>query len=443
MASISTDKNGNRRVLFKHVDGSRQAVYLGPVPMGVAAKFKQNIERILIAMKTGQSIESATIEWLVGLSDDLHAKLCSHGLAQPRVAATEKGKADAKPMLGDFLREYIDGRTGIKPRTKINLEQAREKLVKYFESEGPRSMDSITPGDADKFRRKIREKLGENTVRRHCGRAKQFFLAAVRDRLIAESPFADMKKTKVKANKKRERFISLDDARKVLDACPDSQWRAIFALCRFGGLRCPSEVLELRISDINWDTETMLVRSPKTEHHDGHEERTVPIFDELEPYLSEAWHQAEPGSVYLISKYRDASSNLRTQFNRIVTKAGLTPWPKPFQNLRSTRETELFRQGRELADVCAIIGNSPAVALEHYLQVSEDLKRGGNKVAGVSATHIPTQQVAEPDCTGPTEKCENAENLVVLGVSGEQEYPYGESNPGFRTENPTSWATRR
>ena len=23
------------------------------------------------------------------------------------------------------------------------------------------------------------------------------------------------------------------------------------------------------------------------------------------------------------------------------------------------------------------------------------------------------------------------------------EYPYGESNPGFRTENPTSWATRR
>jgi hypothetical protein len=23
------------------------------------------------------------------------------------------------------------------------------------------------------------------------------------------------------------------------------------------------------------------------------------------------------------------------------------------------------------------------------------------------------------------------------------EYPHGESNPGFRTENPTSWATRR
>ena len=27
--------------------------------------------------------------------------------------------------------------------------------------------------------------------------------------------------------------------------------------------------------------------------------------------------------------------------HRIIRRAGLTPWPKPFQNLRSTRETEL------------------------------------------------------------------------------------------------------
>ena len=41
------------------------------------------------------------------------------------------------------------------------------------------------------------------------------------------------------ANKGRQRFISREDAQKVLDACPDAEWRLIFSLCRYGGLRCP------------------------------------------------------------------------------------------------------------------------------------------------------------------------------------------------------------
>ena len=36
-------------------------------------------------------------------------------------------------------------------------------------------------------------RLADNTARRNCGRAKQFFRAAVRKRLIRENPFADMK----------------------------------------------------------------------------------------------------------------------------------------------------------------------------------------------------------------------------------------------------------
>ena len=60
-----------------------------------------------------------------------------------------------------------------------------------------------------------------------------------------------------------------------------------------------------------------------------------------------------------------------------------------------------------------------------------------------SAAQIPTQAVAVPGRMGLTDETENAENLAVTGVFSEIEYPYGESNPGFRTENPTSWATRR
>lgn len=56
---------------------------------------------------------------------------------------------------------------------------------------------------------------------------------------------------------------------------------------------------------------------------------------------------------------------------RIIEKAGLKPWPKLWQDLRSTRETELA-ESYPLHVVCAWIGNSQPVAAKHYLQVTDD-----------------------------------------------------------------------
>ena len=115
----------------------------------------------------------------------------------------------------------------------------------------------------------------------------------------------------------------------------------------------------------------MLVHSPKTEHHVGGESRLVPLFPELLPLLQQACDEAKPGAEYIISRYRKTGLNLRTQLLRIIAKAGLKSWPKLFQNLRSTRETELAEQWPEHV-VCAWIGNSRVVARKHYLQLTEE-----------------------------------------------------------------------
>ena len=62
--------------------------------------------------------------------------------------------------------------------------------------------------------------------------------------------------------------------------------------------------------------------------------------------------------------------------NKIIKRAGVEPWPKTFQNLRSTRETELFKMTNgNIKAVCSWIGNTPEVAMKHYAQVTEaDLK---------------------------------------------------------------------
>jgi hypothetical protein len=42
--------------------------------------------------------------------------------------------------------------------------------------------------------------------------------------------------------------------------------------------------------------------------------------------------------------YRQQNANLRTQFERILKRAGIQPWERLFQNLRASRETEMANQ---------------------------------------------------------------------------------------------------
>jgi integrase len=74
----------------------------------------------------------------------------------------------------------------------------------------------------------------------------------------------------------------------VIDACPDAEWRLIFALSRFGGLRCPSEHLALTWPDVDWERDRFRVDSSKTGL------RWVPIFPELRPYLEKKFSTWPP-----------------------------------------------------------------------------------------------------------------------------------------------------
>jgi hypothetical protein len=57
------------------------------------------------------------------------------------------------------------------------------------------------------------------------------------------------------------------------------------------------------------------------------------------------------------------NANLRTTFEKIK-RAGLTPWPRPFHNLRASRETELVEK-YPVQVVTSWLGNTPSVAMRH------------------------------------------------------------------------------
>jgi hypothetical protein len=132
-----------------------------------------------------------------------------------------------------------------------------------------------------------------------------------------------------------------------------------------GGRDNLSEHLALRWEDVHWERGRFRVDSPKTG------ERWVPIFPELRPYLEECFTLAEEGAVHVTTRYRDSNANLRTQFLRIIRRAGERPWPRLFHNLRASRETELAAE-YPIHVVCAWIGNTAAIAARHYLTVREE-----------------------------------------------------------------------
>jgi len=362
MASIGKDSNGRRRILFVAPDGKRKTIRLGKIPQRASEAIKVKVENLVGAAMSGCGWDNETARWVAELPDTLAAKLAVAGLIPKRKNETPT------ETLGAFLDAYIKGRANLKPNTRRNYEVTRKHLIDQFGRD--RILAEISPGEADDWRESMLKQLSPSTVSREVKRARQFFRAAVRKRLIEENPFADLA-TPAQVNASREHFITSEVIAKVIDACPDTQWRLIVALSRYGGLRCPSEHLSLTWGDLDWGCSRITVRSPKTEHHPGGESRIVPLFPELRPYLEAVFDEAEPGTKHIITRYRDRNANLRTQLLWILKRAGVKPWPKLFHNLRASRQTELTARF-PLHVCCEWIGNSAPIADKHYLQVTDD-----------------------------------------------------------------------
>lgn len=313
-----------------------------------------------------------------------------------------------KEFIADFFKNVQ-----IKPTTKTTYEQTSDRLMKYFgENASLRGIDAM---QADKFRQWLKAEsraarkakpvdaapnpLADSTIARRIKHCRQIFRLAVKWKFIDSNPFEGVKAGS-QSNKARRVFIPPETIAKVLDACPDEQWRLMIELARYGGLRCPSEILALRWGDVDFGNGRIRVTASKTEHLEGRETRIIPLFPELRARLQDAYDVAEEGSEHVITRYRLGTQNLRTQFHRLIKKAGLTPWPKPWQNLRASRATELRDEYPEFV-INEWLGHCAEVAREHYVVVKDDhfdraVMGSAQKAAQNSAHQGATQGHTQP-----------------------------------------------
>lgn len=229
-------------------------------------------------------------------------------------------------------------------------------------------------------------KLNTNTVRTHLKRSKQFFADAVASGLISTSPCRKLRYLQEKRNEARERFMTPEQAAAVLAVCPTAEWRVIFSLARFGGMRA-SEILCLRWEHVFWNEDR--IRVPGSKGRQGEKlMRDLPLFTEIAVALKQLQKERPNQDGQIVLSY-STGDNIGTQMARIIEEAGITDWQRPFQNLRSTRSTELAKMGIEIQLFCRWLGHSPNVALDHYLQVqNRDCARAATEIRTLPSASV-------------------------------------------------------
>jgi integrase len=424
MACVYHEKKRDTWKVLFYVDGKkRKALCLGKTTRKMAEWWQRLVEELQAAQAAGGVVSKELATKVGKTSTEMQNRLAGVGLI-------EKPTPDEDLELGKFLDRYIT-RHEAKGSTKTVYGRTKNHLVAHFKAN--RLITTITLTDADDWLDYLKTKLSKATVARTVGIARQFFRWALKRKLVEFNPFSELP-TEGQKNKARQHFIDRESTQKLLDAAPDGDWRAIIALSRYGGLRCPSEHLGLRWKDIDWNGGKMLVHSPKTEHHAGQESRFVPLFAELKPYLKDLF---DPQAEYVINRYRRPDSNMRTTFEKIIKRAGLKPWPKLFANLRASRGTELARV-LPAHVAAAILGHSVEVAKDHYWQVndqdiqsalsvstdtgdqSNDGRNGGLAGSTLGNTEVQESEKATPSDSLNTDNsvlCELAVK-VEMGVTG-------------------------
>ena len=351
MASLTTRKSGSRFVTFVDAEGRPQTITLGKVARRYAEAVKIKVEDLVSAALHHHAPQDETARWLAGLDDTMIAKLARVGLAESRRSVT----------LSAWVKQYLDERKAeLKPKSLRKLEETRDKLLGYFDDTLP--LRKVTTEQAAGWRQHLQKlDLSEASIKTHAGNAKGMLNEALRRKLIDENPFRHLRSGATPSV--ASHYVAPDEITRVIDSCPSAEWKLLFGLARYAGLRVPSESHLLTWADVDFEKSRLLVRSPKTERHAGHEQRMVPITPKLMELLQARFDEVEEGEPHLVTLRLSGAA--RRQINRILQRAKVAAWPKLWQSLRQSCEKEWAMSFPQYA-VSKWIGHSITVSGRHY-----------------------------------------------------------------------------
>jgi integrase len=257
-----------------------------------------------------------------------------------------------------------------------------ERFYKRFTDHFPETIDckKITRPEIEKYLASIKAlpKLQRNTKHIYYKNTKRFLNFLFDNEYI---PFFKISKDfYIKPEVKDILVFEISDIKIILESLPkkNGNFQTMIYLLLYTGLR-PSDLINVRVEDINFIEATLKYYSPKTDEH-----RTVPIHQELIPLLKNRVDEIQIGKLIQYSQIR----NMGKAFQRFAELKGLNP----DYNLRTFRKTFISLShdaGVDLATVSKLVGHSNiSTTSKYYHKLS--LARQNSEINKLSLAKIGT-----------------------------------------------------
>ncbi len=385
----------------------RPTIAIGKVTRQAARAFVAGVEGLLASARTGAPPDARTGAWLESLDAGVRVRLTRLGLL--RGFGPVPSLSD---WCGQFMTTPARGGKARKPGTLKKYRLTIRYLLQFFD--GEIRVTDVSPHFATEFvswlyQRDTDEQVTDATVHMHVRHCRSIFNAAKRAKVILDNPFGDLDGSAVESADRR--YIGLPETHLLLRHAPNLQWLILIGLCRYAGLRCPTDCWALNWSDIDLPRRRFRVMSSKTDKL-----REPPIVPALYAILAEAAQGRDRSDDRVLTI---STNNLHRTLDKIADRAGIDPDGLTFQAMRQSCENDWKAQGVAEATYTAWLGHSAAVSRRHYaVPIDSEYKQvTGGSDADENALHFCMQ--SSPDKARHSGTVSDSDSDENEGVEGE------------------------
>ena len=266
---------------------------------------------------------------------------------------------DYSPYL-DRLQTDLELRAS-SPKTIRGYRYAVIKFLRYAN----KPVDELTVDDVRNYIIFMqRNGLDKSTINMYISSIRFFFAVSLR------RPLNDYEVPRLRKDKKLPIVLSRDEIKALLNCCDDIRFKALFALTYGSGLRI-SEVMSLKVSDINSKDMTVFVRNSKR-----NKDRITVLSKQSLLLLREYWKTARPkqenNDFLFPGGARDgrlSAKFVEDSFSHYCELAGIKK-PATMHSLRHSFATHLMESGTDIFTIKELLGHSSISSTSVYLHLA-------------------------------------------------------------------------
>jgi len=262
----------------------------------------------------------------------------------------------------EWFKDYLYEQRRLSYNTAKNYLMDLRQFVQWL---GNKSVQEVDNSDIERYIGYLsKQGLKPTSINRKIASLKHFYKALAKRKAVQENPTSDLETQK--APEKMPRWLTEEETAAMLKVADRKlRDRLLIKLMAYSGLRV-SEVLNLRVCDVDFDTGYVLV------YGKGSKERRVPVTPDTLNDLA-AWIEAKELKDYDYL-FHITPRNVQVMVKNYADAAGIKKHVTPHV-LRHTFATRFVFSGTHIRVIQELLGHRSIETTRRYMHISDALVR--------------------------------------------------------------------